>query len=366
MRTPHASSQLILSSLFAAQLSGILAAPVPMHRLALPLTLFTTGALSALHLFIALPAGNGRPSWPSPAGTGSPSWPPLAGASGPSWRSTRRARASWATFVITMTSVVAVHIGLWPCARAATYLTITAVTDGLVVFGLTRLHLRFVRAHGACSHRASVRERERFAMDLHDIFGYSLSAITLKAELTRRLIDDGAEPVQRELAEIIDLARQTAADSRLTAHGYWNMSLAREAESVASVLFSAGVTAQVDIDCGALDDKVDAVLATVLREAALNVLRHSAARNCVIELSQADGAFTLAVLNDGVPRQLACAVDGRGLRNMSCRLKAVGGNLSTGVGDDGEFRLVAKVPEQAALRYYDCPGASETPPADHA
>ena len=100
---------------------------------------------------------------------------------------------------------------------------------------------------------------------------------------------------------MIDLARQAAVDVRLIASGYGRISLAREAASAASLLSASCITPQVAIDCGVLDDNVDAVLAIVLREAVTNVLRHSAARNCVIAASQENTTITLLVTNDGVP-----------------------------------------------------------------
>ena len=38
-------------------------------------------------------------------------------------------------------------------------------------------------------HLAKVAERERIARDLHDLLGHTLSLITLKAELARKLVD---------------------------------------------------------------------------------------------------------------------------------------------------------------------------------
>jgi hypothetical protein len=251
-------------------------------------------------------------------------------------------------------------------ARDAIYLMIASLSSGLTVFGIYQLRLASKRAHGESAQIAqltSARERERFSRDLHDILGYSLSAITLKAELTRKLV--GSEPAlaQDELAEVVELARQAATDVRLIARGYSSISLAREAASVASLLSAACITPRVEIDCGALDDKVDAVLATVLREAVTNVLRHSAARNCSIEANQEDKMITLTVINDGVPRPVMSGTGGHGLRNLAWRLEAIGGELTTGVSHDDQFSLLAKVPAQEAP--VSAAGPMNGPSADH-
>jgi two-component system sensor histidine kinase DesK len=238
-------------------------------------------------------------------------------------------------------------------ARDASYLMAASLTSGLTVFAVYQLRLAAKRAHDASAQLAqlaSVRERERFSRDLHDILGYSLSAITLKAELTKTLV--GSEPALAagELAEVVELARQAAKDVRLLASGYGDISLAREAASVASLLSAACITPRVEIDCGALDDKVDAVLATVLREAVTNVLRHSTAQTCAIEATQDETMITLRVINDGVRRQAKAGPGGQGLRNLAWRLEAIGGELSTGLSrDDHQFSLQAKVPAAQAV-----------------
>jgi two-component system sensor histidine kinase DesK len=66
----------------------------------------------------------------------------------------------------------------------------TAIT-GLVTYGLTRMASMVIdleRARGELAALAVAQERLRIARDLHDLLGYSLSAITLKSELARRLL----------------------------------------------------------------------------------------------------------------------------------------------------------------------------------
>jgi two-component system sensor histidine kinase DesK len=234
-------------------------------------------------------------------------------------------------------------------ARDATYLMTASLSSGLTVFAIYQLRLVAKRRQGASTQLAqltSVRERERFSMDLHDILGYSLSAITLKAELTRKLVGSDPALAQDELAEVVELARQASVDVRLMASGYSSISLAREAGSAASLLSAACITPQVAIDCGVLDDEVDAVLAIVLREAVTNVFRHSAARNCAIVANQEDKMITLKVINDGVSQPVKPSTGGHGLHNLARRLEVIGGELRTGGSHDDQFSLLAIVPAQ--------------------
>src|SRR5919202_5427349 len=59
---------------------------------------------------------------------------------------------------------------------------------------------------------AVAEERLRFARDLHDLLGHSLSLITLKSELAGRLLATGAAGAEREVAEIKQVARDALTE----------------------------------------------------------------------------------------------------------------------------------------------------------
>lgn len=97
---------------------------------------------------------------------------------------------------------------------------------------------------------------------------------------------------------------------------------------------------------------MDAVLATVLREAVTNVLRHAEAARCEIELTRGEGDARLRVANDGVTDQQPHRTSGReperrpggrGMANLSARAGALGGSLTTHTGG-GRFELTVRVP----------------------
>jgi two-component system sensor histidine kinase DesK len=253
----------------------------------------------------------------------------------------------WIGFLLVVASMGVIQSFLTHQVLDITYTMVSTVITGLVVYGLTRLAALVEELHAARSELARMavaQERLRFARDLHDLLGYSLSAITLKAELTRRLVGVNPERARDELADLLDVSRQALADVRMVASGYRNMSLSKEAASVVSLLSTAGITAQVDINCGPLDEGIDTVLATVLREAVTNMLRHSTAQNCTVEASGSEDAVTLRVTNDGVPGPGASRRDGGGLENLALRLEAIGGSLTTRIGPDGRFDVLATVP----------------------
>ena len=63
-------------------------------------------------------------------------------------------------------------------------------------------------------------ERTRIARDLHDILGHSLTVITVKAELARRLLDVDPERARPELADLERLSRDALADVRRAVAGF--------------------------------------------------------------------------------------------------------------------------------------------------
>ncbi|MFJ8649675.1 sensor histidine kinase [Streptomyces sp. NPDC093546] len=229
------------------------------------------------------------------------------------------------------------------------YLAQTTLLTGLVTFGLTRLS-ELVRvlheSRDELTRAAVTRERLRFARDLHDLLGYSLSAIALKGELICRLLPDHPDKAKKEIHDVLTISRQSLADVRRVASGYWHMSLDEEIVSARSVLSAAKIEAVTDIRMAQVSPPVATVLATVLREAVTNVLRHSRAARCEITAVEEDGLVTLSVANDGVTEGYrdSSPHSGSGLGNLGLRLRAVGGELRVEREPGQVFRLVALVP----------------------
>jgi two-component system sensor histidine kinase DesK len=255
--------------------------------------------------------------------------------------------AAWALFAVVVASMPVISLLAFSGSAAnVAYAMLAASTLGLFVFGLSRLSLilRYVHAaRGDLAQLAIVRERVRFARDLHDLLGYSLSAITLKAELARRLVVANPGRSRDEIAELLDIARQALADVRTVSSGYRSISLSKEADAVASLLTAAGIEARVQISCGPLAEPADTVMATVVRESVTNMLHHSAARACSVEAEVVGDVVRLRIRNDGVERGGATSRPGGGLENLAARLHAIGGRLTATI-HDGQFHLLAEAP----------------------
>ncbi|GAA4592016.1 hypothetical protein GCM10023194_52800 [Planotetraspora phitsanulokensis] len=277
-----------------------------------------------------------------------------------------RGPARWAVTLVLVFQDAIFH--LWgaglgdPGPLGNIYEAVWAGERAVVVYGLARMallttELRAARAELARTEVA--RERLRFARDLHDLLGFSLSVIVLKSELAFRLLGRDAGRARRELSEGVAAARQARADIESVAAGYRRMSLAAEAESARAALLAAGIEASGELSDVGLPAEVDTVLAIVLREAVTNVLRHSDARSCVLESEVAGGAVRLRLVNDGVVP--SGAPPGTGIGNLAQRVRALDGRLTAGV-VGGTFRLEAELPLlEPALVGGDADGVDPVP-----
>jgi two-component system sensor histidine kinase DesK len=222
---------------------------------------------------------------------------------------------------------------------------------GLLVYGLSRLAglaRELEGLHGELAQVAAVRERLRVARDVHDLLGLGLSAVALKTDLIGALIGRDDSRAAAEMEEMGRICAAARADIRLVTGDGQRLSLADELTAARQILASAGVEVRAGIPAGPLPATADDVLAPVLREAITNVLRHAAATACAIEVTADGSAVRLRVSNDGATEPGAAARPaagggGRGLANLSARVQAAGGQLtSRRLG--GRFELTAQIP----------------------
>jgi two-component system, NarL family, sensor histidine kinase DesK len=221
----------------------------------------------------------------------------------------------------------------------------------LVIHGLPVVlwHLVLEARDGreAQARLAITEERLRFARDVHDLLGHHLSVIALKAELAQRLAPVDAERAGREAGEVRELAAAALAEMREAVHGYRAVDLGAQLDAVARVLGSSGVRCTVSGgEPGPLPPTVSTALAATVREAGTNVLRHSRARWCTIDIVRGADEVRLTVANDGAGDARPDA-HSSGLQGLSDRLAGSGGRLRTAVAD-GVFTLDAVLPVESS------------------
>lgn len=217
---------------------------------------------------------------------------------------------------------------------------------GLDMIGSTRLFGAIRELHATraeLARLAVMEERVRLARDLHDLLGHNLSMITLKSELAGRLLIQEPARASQEIHEVEEVARQTLREVREAVAGYRQPTLSGELDGARQMLSAAGIAYQVEYTAGALPPTTDAVLAWTVREGVTNVIRHSRARRCLIQLTCEDGIVHAEVTNDGYrePEGVRKGT-GSGLSGLAERVTAHGGRIEAGplrtAGNEG-FRL---------------------------
>ena len=179
-------------------------------------------------------------------------------------------------------------------------------------------------AQDEVEHFAKVAERERIARDMHDVLGHTLSLITLKAELARKLVDRDPERAKQEMLDVETTSRAALADVREAIRGYRTEGIFAELARARAALETAGVAVECDTDPVPLSPAQESVLSLALREAVTNVVRHADASRCNVTLKQNEALCTLEIADDGCG---AAGPEGNGLRGMRERLEALGGSL---------------------------------------
>jgi two-component system sensor histidine kinase DesK len=198
-------------------------------------------------------------------------------------------------------------------------------------------------SHEEVRRLAATAERERIGRDLHDLLGHTLSLITLKLELARKLSEPDPASSRREMEEAEHVARDALAQVRSAVTGIRSAGLAAELASARLLLESSQVHLQYDAP-PALPENTERPLALTLREAATNIARHARATQARIVFTHESGAIKMHVEDNGIG---GATVDGNGLRGMSERIAALGGTLSIDSPKGQGTRVLVWLPVQA-------------------
>jgi two-component system, NarL family, sensor histidine kinase DesK len=208
---------------------------------------------------------------------------------------------------------------------------------------LLSLNAQLVEARDELARNAVAEERLRFARDLHDLLGHSLSLIALKSELAGRLAEVDPARAKAEMADVEAAARRALAEVRDAVSGYRQVSCAQALAEARAALSGAGVAVRLPARVPTLPGPVDAALGWVVREATTNVLRHSGARAVTVTLTE-DGAEAVLTVTDDGRGPADDTEPGSGLAGLAERVGALGGALTGGAGRDGGYELRAVLP----------------------
>jgi two-component system sensor histidine kinase DesK len=212
---------------------------------------------------------------------------------------------------------------------------------------LRRADISLRLAHEEVERLAKVAERERIGRDLHDLLGHTLTLVTLKAALARKLALRDPAAAGREMEDVERISREALAEVRSAVSGYRSGDLAAELARARVTLATAGVELTVSaphLALAPLPQEVESAVALALREAVTNIVRHAQASACEVRLAVEGGRLVLEVRDNGrggEPRE------GAGLAGMRERIADLGGAVERRTA--GGTRLTVAVPLPPAL-----------------
>jgi two-component system sensor histidine kinase DesK len=270
-------------------------------------------------------------------------------------------------FLTRLRTLFLVLIATMACVVAETrylgrpFATAESVLLYCVIFGLgnfafaqqARTNSLLERANSEIERLSQEAERERIARDLHDLLGHTLTVITMKLDLARRLLSHDSDRARNEIVEAEQTARNALAEVREAVSGYRAEGLDAEISRARRSLLSADVKLTTTLAPVNLSSSQVNVLCLALREAVTNIVRHAHATICRVALLEKDRTIHFTVEDDGIGGQIR---EGNGLRGMRERLQSMAGavklkGLATG-GTSLEITLPSESdsPAQSAKR----------------
>ena len=247
-------------------------------------------------------------------------------------------KARWAallTVVLAVASEVLGHtLDGWSGPAGLTFAICTAAFAMWGVSQLMQRNVDLLQAEAENARLAVADERNRFARDLHDILGHSLTVITVKAELANRLLDVDPARARAELDDLERLSRDALADVRRAVEGYRDLTLPGELARAREALRAAEIDADLPRSTDEVPSELRELFAWTVREGVTNVIRHSGASRCTVRL----GSTAVEVSDDGTGPQGETRT-GTGLDGLRERAAAAGAVLATRTLDPRGFAL---------------------------
>jgi signal transduction histidine kinase len=180
-------------------------------------------------------------------------------------------------------------------------------------------------------------ERNRLALELHDVVSQKLFALVLGAEAAATTLDRDPEATRVQLERLQSLSREALDELRSLVLELRPPDLDRDGlcgtltKHVELVRRLHGAHVELDLDAGvSAGPEGDREILRVAQEALHNALRHADARRVRVSVRTENGALVLEVADDGIgfdPGDAELRSRHLGLTSMEERARRIGGEL---------------------------------------
>ncbi len=195
---------------------------------------------------------------------------------------------------------------------------------------------------------AHLSERTRIARDIHDNVGHQLTRAIMQIQAGRVVAQSrGDQATEHMLDDVGKTLNEAMTTIRRSVHD-----LEDEGTDFASQMEDASSEAsmgrlKVDLNNGieTAPAPVCRCLATIVREALTNTVRHSSARSAQVILRDLPAFWQMVVQDDGGSQQSQPDSRGMGLADMEARARALGGTANSGPDRQG-WKVFVSLPKE--------------------
>ena len=185
---------------------------------------------------------------------------------------------------------------------------------------------------------STLSERNRLALELHDVVSQKLFSLNLSADAAATLLERDPEAARVQLARVRELARESLAELRSLIlglrpadleHDGLEGALRKEVEMLGRV-HGIEVELHAEGNGGLGASSGDAEVLRIAHEALHNAVRHAAARHVTVRLDGGADRLTVEVSDDGIgfdPADPELRSRHLGLTSMEERARELGGRL---------------------------------------
>ncbi len=215
---------------------------------------------------------------------------------------------------------------------------------------LQQTHEELLQTTVLAMQSTAMAERAHIARDIHDGVGHHLTSLIVQLQALQFMLPDNPEAAASRLPEMLTVARQAVTDVRHAVR-QWT-----EDDTQLGLSALRGLTDQVARSAGIACEfresehvtqwskEASVTLYRILQESLTNVLRHSGAKNVIVDVAETQGWIVLTVSDDGSCTADTVLTPGFGLKHMQERCRAMGGELTYGPGEPRGLTVSARLP----------------------
>jgi len=197
------------------------------------------------------------------------------------------------------------------------------------------------RGRGSATRLATAQEREALASGLHDTVAHAMTVVCVQAGAQRRSHGDASATLET----IATTAAGSVAELRDGLDAIETTDRPLEPSRLAAVGRRVGVDVGVSEPEAAPTGPAALLAYRVVREAIVNVARHSPGAAAEVTVTRRGNSLRVEVLDRGSGGAPVGSGSGTGLEGLARTVAAAGGTLGWGPRTEGGFAVVAEIPD---------------------